>query len=62
VSPFTRRMDMHGRLYQLYRRAVEYAELLAAAGNYERAEQVRQEAADVARFHDLDHIRQGEWP
>lgn len=61
MSPMTRmRHDAHGRLLALYKRANEYADLLDAAGNHEKAETVREEARAVARNYDLDKILKGQ--
>lgn len=46
----------HELLLQLYRRAAEYADLLYAAGNIEKAKQVQEECQAVAREHVLDRV------
>ncbi len=53
------RTEIHNRVFTLYRRAQEYAALLDAAGNIERAEEVREACRNVARNHDLDVILKG---
>lgn len=50
---------VHTRLLALYQRAQQYAELLDAAGNSERAYDVRRECEAVALHHDLDRILTG---
>lgn len=54
------RRDMHARLLAVYQRADQYADLLDAAGNHEKAEEVREEARAVAKNGDLDKVLRGE--
>lgn len=49
-------IEIHDRLLTLYRRANQYADLLDAAGNHAKAEEVREECRVVARNRDLDRI------
>lgn len=54
------RIWMHDRLWKIFVRAMAYADLLEAAGNCDKAEEVRRECAAVSLHRDLDRILKGE--